>query len=174
MIGTSPVGQEFVSLRDAMDQLWNESFVSGPFRTMWARPSTLANGRGASLPIDVYATQDAFVIVAAVPGLRPQDLEVTFNQGSVVLSGTIGNVAESEEAKDAIWYLHELWHGRFQRAVTPPFEVDPGKAEASFENGILRIWLPKAEHAKPQRIEIQVGGGARTEAIGSGGAAPAR
>jgi len=170
MIGTNPVGQEFVSLRDAMDQLWNESFVSGPFRTLWTRPGGPAYGRGTPLPLDVYATEDAFVIVAAVPGLRPQDLEVTFNQGTVVLSGTIGNVADTEEAKNATWYLHELWHGRFQRAVTPPFEVDPSQAEASFENGILRIWLPKAEHAKPQRIEVQVAG-ARTEAIGAGSAA---
>ncbi len=155
MIGTSPVGQEFVSLRNAMDQLWNESFVSGPFRTLWSRPSGYANGRTVPLPLDVYATEDSFVIVASVPGLRPEDLEVSYNQGTIVLSGTVANVAESAEAKGATWYLRELWHGRFQRAVTPPFEIDPGRAEASFENGILRIWLPKAEHAKPQRIEVR-------------------
>ena len=71
-----------------------------------------------------------------------------------------------EEAKGATWYLRELWHGRFRRAVSLPFEVDPGKAEASFEHGILRIQLPKAEHAKPQRIPIQAGGA--TQAIGTG------
>ena len=157
--------QDFVSLRNAMDQLLNESYVSGPFRTVWSRSGGTNSGY-APMPLDVFATQDAFVIVASVPGLRPEDLEVTYNQGTIVLSGTVANVAESEESKGATWYLHELWHGRFQRAVTPPFEIDPGRAEASFENGILRIWLPKAEHAKPQRIEVRVGGA--TEAIGAG------
>ena len=118
------------------------------------------------MPLDVFATPDASVIVASGPGRRPEDLEVTYNRGTIVLSGTVANVAESEESKGATWYLHELWHGRFQRAVTPPFEVGPGRAEASFENGILRIRLPKAEHAKPRRIAVRVGG--ETQAIGAG------
>ena len=166
MLGTFPLAQEFVGLRNAMDQLLNESFVGGPYRTLWSR------GRGgngttyAPLPVDVYATDDAFVITAAVPGMRPEDLEVTYTNGAVVLSGAIGDVAEAEEAKGATWYLRELWHGRFQRAITPPFEVDPGQAEAAFENGILRITLPKAAHAKPQKIAVTAGGG--TQAIGSG------
>ena len=87
--------------------------------------------------MDVYATPDAFVIVAAAPGLRPEDLNVTYNQGTVVLSGRIANAAEAEDAKGASWYLHELWHGRFERSITPPFEVDAGRAEATFEHGIL-------------------------------------
>ena len=166
MITASPFSQEFVSLRNAMDQLLNESFVSGPFRTMWSRTGAGNGGQYAPLPVDAYATEDAFVIIASVPGMRPEDLEVTYSRGTVVLSGTIGNVAETEEAKGATWYLHELWHGRFQRALTPPFEVDPSKAQAAFENGVLRIWLPKAEHAKPQKIQVQTGGAA--QAIGAG------
>ncbi len=165
MNGVSPLAQEFVGLRQAMDQLLNESFVGSPYRTLWSRGGG-TGGSYAPLPVDVYATQDAFVITAAVPGLRPEDLEVTYTNGAVVLTGTIGDVAETEEAKGATWYLRELWHGRFRRAVTPPFEVDPGQAEAAFENGILRITLPKAAHAKPQKIAVTVGGG--TQAIGSG------
>lgn len=166
MIGVSPLGQDVVGLRQAMDQLLNESFVSGPYRTLWSRGGSGAAAPYAPLPLDVYATQDAFVIIAAAPGMRPEDLEVTYNQGTVVLGGTIGNVAETEEATGVTWYLRELWHGSFKRAVSLPFEVDPSKAEATFEHGILRIWLPKAEHAKPQRIQVQVGGGA--QAIGAG------
>jgi len=166
MIGTTPFAPEFVGLRQAMDQLLDDSFVSGPFRTLWSR-GRVGNGVPyAPLPLDAYATQEAFVITAAVPGMRPEDLEVTYNNGAVVLSGTIGDVADSEEAKGASWYARELWHGRFQRAVTPPFEVDPAKAEATFDHGIVRIWLPKAEHAMPRRIPVRTGGA--TEAIGSG------
>ncbi len=166
MNGVSPLAQEFVGLRQAMDQLLNDSFVGGHSRALWSRGGNGNGSPSAPLPLDVYATQDAFVITAAVPGLRPEDLEVTYANGAVVLAGTIGDVAETEEAKGATWYLRELWHGRFQRAVAPPFEVDPGQAEAAFENGILRITLPKAAHAKPQKIAVTVGGG--TPAIGGG------
>ena len=63
--------------------------------------------------------------------------------------------------------LRELWSGQFQRTVTLPFEVDASKAEATFEHGIVRITLPKAEWAKPQKIAIKAGSG-QQEAIGAG------
>ena len=160
MVSTFPLMQDFVSLRDAMDQLLEDSFTAG-------RGQRGTSGAVARpMPLDVYATQDEAVVVAAVPGMSPEDLEVTINQGTVTLSGRIGNVAESEEAKGATWYLHELWHGQFRRAVSLPFEVDAAKTEATFEHGILRIRLPKAEQAKPKKIEIKAGGSA--QAIGAG------
>lgn len=164
MIGTRSLSPEVVGLRQAMDQLLDESFVGGPFRTLWSQGRAGTGAPAAPLPLDVYATQDAFVIAAAVPGLRPDDLEVTYSQGTVVLSGAVG----AAETTGVTWYARELWHGRFQRAVSLPFEVDPDKAEASFEHGILRIRLPKAEHAKPRRIPIQVTAGGTTQAIGEG------
>jgi len=153
MSASSPFSQDLASLRNALDQLWGESF-GNQFRGSWTRP----NGNTyAPVPLDVYATGDAFVILAAVPGMRRNDLEVTYNQGTILLTGVIGNVAETEEAKGATWYVHELWHGRFQRAITPPFEVDADNAEAQYQDGILRIRLPKAEHARPRRIEVRMG-----------------
>jgi HSP20 family protein len=167
--------QEFARLRNAFDQMWSESFGTTPFRTIWARPAATGNGQVAPLPLDVYATDDAFVVIAAAPGMRPEELNVAYNQGTLTLSGRIANVAEAEEAKGATWYLHELWHGRFQRTLTPPFEVDPARAEATFEDGVLRITLPKAEHARPQPIPVRFGEGAQAQAITSGQpAAPER
>jgi HSP20 family molecular chaperone IbpA len=163
-------GQDVVRLRNAFDQLWNESFGS-PFRTLWTRPAVGAgNGNTgaptAPLPLDVFATKDAFVIVAAVPGMRQEDLAAAWNQGTLTLSGTVGNVADSGEAKGATWYLKELWHGRYERAITPPFEVDPARAEAAFEHGVLRITLPKAAGATPQQIPVRFGGATtRTQAL---------
>ena len=162
MIGTSPFTQDFVSLRQAMDRLFDESFVSGPFRTLWSR----AGGQYMGLPLDVYATADEAVVVAAVPGVAPDQLDVTINQNTLVLSGQLPNVAESEEGRNATWYLHELPWGTFRRAVTLPFEVDADHAEATFQHGIVRITLPKAEQAKPKKIAIQTGGSA--QAIGAG------
>ena len=152
----------FVSLRQAMDQLLNDSLVGSPFRTLWARAGTTAS----PVPVDVYATNDAVVVLAAAPGLEPDQLQVTYNQGTLLLSGTIRDVAASGEAKEATWYAHELWSGQFQRAIGLPFEVDAGQARASFGQGIVKIVLPKAAHAKPTTIPITAGQGA--QAIGTG------
>ena len=164
MVSQFPFGQDFVVLRDAMNQLLEDSFVP-------ARGSRSSSGGNGSmvrpLPLDVYATQDEALVIAAVPGMSPQDLEVTIDQNVVTLSGTVPTAAESEQGKGATWYLHELWHGQFRRSVTLPFEVDAGKADASFENGIVRIMLPKAERAKPHKIAIKTGNG-QQEAIEAG------
>jgi HSP20 family protein len=149
MVSTFPFSTDFVVLRDAMNQLLEESFVP-------TRGSRGGNGSVVrSLPLDVYATADEAVVIAAVPGMNPQDLEVTINQNVINLAGTVPTAAESEQGKGATWYLHELWHGSFRRSVTLPFEVEAGKAEATFENGIVRIVLPKAERAKPHKIAIR-------------------
>ena len=155
-----------VGLRQAMEQLVDESLVGAPFRTGWPRAGNgTASPVAQPIPLDVYATEDAAVIIAAVPGLRPEDLELTVHQDTVSLSGTIGNVADTEEAKGATWYVHELWSGQFRRGFTLPFAVDADRAEASFDQGILKVVLPKAETAKPKKIAI---GGTTTQAIGSG------
>jgi HSP20 family protein len=118
------------------------------------------------LPLDVYATPDEAVVIAAVPGMNPQDLEITDNQNTLTLSGAVLTAADSEQGKQAMWFVHKLWHGQFQRSITLHFEVDADRAEATFENGIVRIVLPKAACAKPQRITVQAAGS--RQAIGAG------
>ena len=168
MVNTPYYAEPFLGLRQAMDQLLNESVVSTPFRSLWSRGGTGTSGQTAwPLPLDVYATEQEVVVVAAVPGMRPEDLQVTYNQGTLTLSGTIHNVAEGEEAKGATWYAHELWSGQFRRSLSLPFEVDADQADATFEYGIVRIVLPKAETAKPKTIAIKAGDA--TQAIGTGG-----
>ena len=156
-----PFGTEFGTLRQAMDRLLDEAVVGSPFRTTWSRA-----GNGIqSMPLDVYATENEVVILAAVPGMRPEELEVTAFQNTITLSGKVADVAESEEAKGATWYLRELWSGQFRRSLTLPFAVDPDKAQATFEHGVVRIVLPKAEQAKPKKIAIT---GGNAQAIGAG------
>jgi HSP20 family protein len=108
----------------------------------------------ARLPLDVFATNDEAIVIAAVPGLQPEDLDVTINQNTLSLSGRVPSAAESEQGKGATWYLQELGQGLFQRTVTLPFEVDATQAQAVFDNGLVRITLPKAARAKPQKIAI--------------------
>ena len=76
------------------------------------------------------------------------------DQNTVTLSGTVGNVADSEEAKGATWYVHELGNGTYRRSITLPFAVDADATQATFEHGILRIVLPKAASAKPRKNHV--------------------
>ncbi len=159
--------QPYVSLRQAMDQLFNESFVGGaPFRTLWSRGDATSGTGWSGMPLDIYATNDEVVVLAAVPGVEPDNLQISYHEGMLLLSGTLPNVAESEETQGATWYLRELPAGTFRRAVSLPFTIDVDKAQATFAHGIVRIALPKAEEAKPRTISISVGGS--NQAIGTG------
>ena len=163
MVNQYPFGSDFVLLRDAMQQLLQDSFVpSGGSRSGWNNGS---QATARPMPLDVYATPDEAIVIAAMPGLNPEQLEITYTQNTLTLSGSVPNVAESEQSQQATWYLRELWSGQFQRTVTLPFEVEASQAEATFENGLVRIALPKAERAKPQKIAIKAGS---QQAIGAG------
>ena len=156
-------------IAQSMDRLLDEAF-GGPLHPLWSR----GGGAGATavqpMPLDVYATGDEVVLLAAVPGMRPEDLEIEAHQNTVTLSGKVHSPTDAEEAKGATWYVQELWSGQYRRSVTLPFEIDAAKAEASFEGGIVRVVLPKAERAKPTRIALQTGGGQAQPAIAGGGA----
>ena len=155
-----------VALSQMLDRLVDESVGGAHFRTLWSR-SGYGSGSPAPqpLPHDVYATDEQAVIVAAAPGMRPEELELTVHQNTVTLAGAINETGDAEETKGATWYVRELWTGRFRRSVTLPFAVDADQAEAHFEQGMLWITLPKAETAKPKKIAI---GGQQHQAIEAG------
>lgn len=144
----SSIAGDMISLRSAMDRLFNESYIPN---------QNAGEGRG-TMPLDVYATENEVVVLAAVPGLNPDDIRVTVEKNTLTLSGTIPNVAEANDTKNASWYLHELPYGTFERSLTLPLELDANRAEATFENGMLRLTLPKAETEKPKQIKVKVGG----------------
>ena len=160
----SPMFNDFVALRDTVDRLFSE-MNDDQFRTSYARSG---DGRSRAMPmaLDVYSTDDHVTILAAVPGMSPEDLDLTIHENTITISGKIPNVAESEETKGATWYVHELWSGEVRRSLMLPFPVDSEKADAKFENGILRVSLPKAESAKPRKIKV--GGGGGQQALSSG------
>ncbi len=164
------LADEFVSLREVMERAFSEN-ANSPVRGLW---STVAgNGTGRMpLPLDVYANKDEVVIIAVVPGVRSDEIEISINQNTVTLTGKMPNVASSVEAKEATWYLHELPHGTFQRSITLPMDVDSSRADATSENGILRLRLPKAATAKPHQIKVR-GASEAIEAGQAAGAEPA-
>jgi len=159
------------SLFPTLDQLVDDAFFGSPFRSAWSRGGMTAPSV-QPMPLDVYATPEQAVILAAVPGLQPESLDITVHQNTVTLTGAVQDVAQSEEAKQATWYLHELWSGKYQRSVTLPFELDANQAQASFESGIVKIVLPKTEQAKPKKIQISQG--EAKQAIGAGAAIGAK
>ena len=151
----SPLFNDLFSLRDSLEQFANEAFGSNGLRS----PKSRSNGSAWAIPmpIDVYATDDRAVILAAVPGMVPDDLDLTIHENTVTLSGTVKNAAEAEDAQHATWYVSELGSGTYRRSVTLPFPVNADEAKATFEHGILRIVLPKSESAKPRKIAISAG-----------------
>jgi HSP20 family protein len=164
----SPFFPDVAPLLESFDRTVNEAFAPSAFRTLWSR-----SGNGSAyaqpMPVDVYATDDHAVITAAVPGMRPEDLDVTVHQNTVNLSGAIGSVADAEEAKGATWYVHELGSGTYRRSVTLPFPIDANAVQATFEHGIVRIVAPKAEHAKPRKITVSASASSQQpEAITAG------
>lgn len=139
----SPFG-ELLSLRQAMDRLFEDSFVSP--RT-WRGQGV----EGRILPLDVYVTNDELVAEAAIPGVDPDNVEITLTGDTLSLSC---DLPESASAAGASVLLQEINRGRFTRTLTLPSGLEPDKASATFENGLLRLRVPKAEQVKPRQIRI--------------------
>lgn len=158
----SPVFNELLNLRNTFDQFFRENPFGDAFDTLWSRAATSGGAIARPMPLDIYTTDDDIVLVAAVPGMQPDDLQLSVQKNTITLSGTVHDVWESEEGQNATWYLRELSSGSYQRSVTLPFAVDVDHADARFENGILRVVLPKSEASKPKQIAIQT---SRNEAI---------
>jgi HSP20 family protein len=139
----------YLTFRDAVDRMIDQ---------MWNRTGASRVGSNV-LPIDMYERQDELVVLAAVPGANPDDVEISVTGDSLTIRATVASDAETDEATRWNWYLHELDHGQFTRTVSLPFPVSSDAADAQFENGVLRLTLPKSELAKPKRIQVQSKGG---------------
>jgi HSP20 family protein len=132
--------RDVVTLREAMNRLFDESFFG----------TEGSSERMAQLPIDVYGTDNEFVILAALPGVSLDDVKITVEGETLTISGEIPSLLENVD------YLYsERFHGKFIRTLrlNAPFDVD--KIEATLEKGILTLVLPKAEAAKPKQITIK-------------------
>jgi HSP20 family protein len=139
---TSPLG-ELVSLRQAMDRLFEDSFV---------RPrGTWGFAEGASLPLDVTNTPDALIVEAALPGIRPDDVEITVENGTLTIRAESQSEREETQGETII---SEIRRGSMSRSVALPSGLEPDKASATFENGVLRLSFPRAEEVKPRQIRI--------------------
>lgn len=138
-----------ISLREAMDRLFEESFLR-PFGESWITPWT---ERGVGVPIDMYETQNEVVVKASVPGIKPEDVNITVTDDLLTIKG---ETKAEQEVERGSYYLREHRYGAFERCVRLPVPIQADKAEAVFENGVLTLTLPKTEAVKPKAIKVKV------------------
>jgi HSP20 family protein len=131
-----------------MDRLFEDSFV---------RPSAEARrGTSAQLPVNVWEDSEAVHVVARVPGIDAEQLDIQLVGESLTIRGRFDSDAEREESKEWTWYANELWYGPFERTIILPTRVQGDKVSAEFKNGVLNLTVPKAEEVKPRSIKVNV------------------
>jgi len=137
--------RDLISLREAMDRLFEESVV---------RPSSgeLARRAGATLAVDMYETDEAVVVKSATPGVDPEDIDISITGDTLTIKG---ETKVDEEVEEENYVYRERRYGAFARSLTIPVPIQADEAEAEFEDGILTLTLPKAEEVKPKAIEVK-------------------
>lgn len=113
-----------------------------------AEPEWNEPERKVFFPVDVKVEEDAFIIKALLPGLKPEDLNIQ------VVNETVSIQGEIKPAEDDNYLLQECPGGKFCRTLTLPDPLDSARAEAHLENGILILRVPKAEEARPKMIKV--------------------
>ena len=144
-MATWPTFGRLSDLRDEIDRLFDSPL------TELTRTSQLLSGWTPAL--DVYEEKDSFVVKFELPGMRKEDIEVSFHDGSLSISGERKSESKHEDAEV---YRAERYFGRFQRSVSLPATVNPDKVKAAYKDGVLTITLPKTEEAKPKRIDVSI------------------
>jgi len=146
---------------------WNEMATLNRFFGRWM-DDTMSGGASQQndwnmdIPaLDVKETNDGFEIVAELPGWKPDDIDVTVEQGVLTLKGALNEAPgeRPDSSKTAKWHSREIRRTSFVRSLTLPAQVQADKAVAHFENGLLTLMLPKAEVVKPKQIKIAMNNG---------------
>lgn len=141
-------GGSLFDLHRQMNRLFDDLFDSGN------EGGSLSQGSGSSPLMDVHQEEDRIEITAELPGVREEDIDLSIEEGVLVLSGE-----KRSSREDSQGGYRERSYGRFERRITLPGNVDEDAIEADFEHGVLTITLPKAE--KQRGRKIQLGGGGR-------------
>ncbi len=136
---------DLVSFGDAMERLFDERL----FRPLW-----LGQAEREAVPaLDLYTTPEAVIAKLALPGVKPEDVDVSIGDDLVTITGSFKEEKETTEPG----YVHkELSHGSFSRTFSVPTAVKADSATASFKDGLLTLTLPKNEEVKPKHVKVDV------------------
>jgi len=135
--------REMYNLRKTVDRL---------FETSLSDLESTSEPMAWGLPLDVVEHDDNFVVRASVPGIDPDDLEITFTDNVLTIKGTSQLEEETEKAH---YHLRERRYGSFSRSITLGTKIKGDNIDARYNNGVLELTLPKAEEVKAKRIEIK-------------------
>jgi HSP20 family protein len=138
--------RNMLSLGEPFDGFFDEWFQR-PSR-LWLVPSW-----AESLPLDVYREDGHLVIKAEVPGVSSEDIDISVKDNVLTISG---ETKSEEEVKEEDYVCRERRYGSFCRSLALPVEAEGGKAEASFEDGVLTVTVPVAEEPQPEALKIEV------------------
>ncbi len=134
--------QEMLNLRRTVDRLFDNSSSDHEWQSMqWG------------LAVDVVENKDDFIVKASVPGINPDDLDVSYADDTLTIKG---EVKADNEVKENQYHLRERRYGSFARSISLPTKIKGDAIEAAYQNGVLTLRLPKAEEVKPKRIAIKV------------------
>lgn len=131
--------RQMATVRKAMERLMEENM-----------PEMQSAEREFRLAVDVKADDDGYELRALVPGLEADDLNIEIINNTVTLRGEFKGGGE----EDSHYLTSELPVGRFHRVLTLPVALDAAKAEASLKNGVLQLYIPKAESHRPRSIKV--------------------
>jgi HSP20 family protein len=137
-----PTLDRWSNLRDELNSLFGLPFLTNSNR------QDLFSGWSPAL--DLYQTNDNVVAVLELPGMRKEDIEISLHDGTLTISGERKSSSSNGEQAERT----ERYVGSFRRSMTLPARVDSSKVTATYRDGILTVTLPKAEEAKPKRIEV--------------------
>jgi len=139
-------GGPVARLRREMDDLFRDFFQD------WNWPLEPA-GEGTWWPdLDLAERDDALLVTAELPGIDPGDIDISVKDGTLSITG---EKKQAEEEQKENYYRAERRYGRFRRDIPLPASVDPDKVDAKYENGVLRVTMPKSEQARPKRIPVK-------------------
>ena len=135
--------RELSNLRREMDDFWGNLADEREFLPM----------RGEWMPsVDISETKDSLVVKAEIPGMESKDIDISLSGDLLTIKG---EKKQKTEEKKENFHRIETRYGAFSRTIRVPVSVDPEKIEASYDNGVLKITLPKKEEVKAKQIEIK-------------------
>jgi HSP20 family protein len=142
--------RELENMRNDMDRMM-EAFFEHPFSgnaPAWSQ----GTGSAWNLALDVAEAPDYYLVQASIPGIHPDDLEITLTNNVLTIKG---ETKEEQAAQRMHWHVRERRYGTFLRSVTLPAPVEADKVEATNEQGVLTLRIPKAEAIKPKKIAVK-------------------
>ena len=139
--------RELATMRNTMERFFDEPLFEPTH--LWSRSLDVFKPA-----IDIAEEDGAYIVKASIPGIKPEDVEITLAENTLTIKG---EAKEDKEIKEENYHLRERRYGSFVRTMTLPMTVDPDKVEATDENGVLTLRLPKSEEIKPKKIAVKTG-----------------